>query len=60
VANVIFLVTSGKGRLELPSAAPAAYRDIMNACLQYEAYRRPSFVQLEGMLQSALLAEGEA
>eukprot|EP00193_Tetraselmis_chui_P008449 CAMPEP_0177768712 /NCGR_PEP_ID=MMETSP0491_2-20121128/9877_1 /TAXON_ID=63592 /ORGANISM="Tetraselmis chuii, Strain PLY429" /LENGTH=431 /DNA_ID=CAMNT_0019285557 /DNA_START=335 /DNA_END=1630 /DNA_ORIENTATION=- len=60
VANVIFLVTSGKGRLELSSAAPAAYRDIMNACLQYEAYRRPSFVQLEGMLQSALLAEGEA
>eukprot|EP00191_Tetraselmis_sp_GSL018_P002206 CAMPEP_0177598194 /NCGR_PEP_ID=MMETSP0419_2-20121207/12187_1 /TAXON_ID=582737 /ORGANISM="Tetraselmis sp., Strain GSL018" /LENGTH=714 /DNA_ID=CAMNT_0019090559 /DNA_START=138 /DNA_END=2283 /DNA_ORIENTATION=+ len=34
--NIIFLVTSGKGKLELPEDAPEAYKELTTRCLNFE------------------------
>eukprot|EP00193_Tetraselmis_chui_P008054 CAMPEP_0177758852 /NCGR_PEP_ID=MMETSP0491_2-20121128/4412_1 /TAXON_ID=63592 /ORGANISM="Tetraselmis chuii, Strain PLY429" /LENGTH=689 /DNA_ID=CAMNT_0019274627 /DNA_START=84 /DNA_END=2153 /DNA_ORIENTATION=- len=50
--NIIFLVTSGKGKLELPEDAPQEYKDIMNSCLDYDPEKRPTFKELGDLLQA--------
>mmetsp|Transcript_6568 Transcript_6568/g.17039 ORF Transcript_6568/g.17039 Transcript_6568/m.17039 type:complete len:92 (+) Transcript_6568:22-297(+) len=52
VGNIIFLVTSGQGKLELPPEAAEEYKDIMNACLDYDPSKRPTFKELSSRLQA--------
>mmetsp|Transcript_11043 Transcript_11043/g.27783 ORF Transcript_11043/g.27783 Transcript_11043/m.27783 type:complete len:122 (-) Transcript_11043:412-777(-) len=52
VGNIIFVVTSGQGKLELPPEAAEEYKDIMNACLDYDPSKRPTFKELSSRLQA--------
>ncbi|EFN57037.1 hypothetical protein CHLNCDRAFT_143747 [Chlorella variabilis] len=56
--HVVFLVTSGKGALALPEGAPRGYQALMDACLQRDHQKRPSFEELVSRID-ALLAAGE-
>jgi hypothetical protein len=57
-AQVIFAITCGRERLELPSDAPAGYAALTTACTDPERMNRPGFdeilKQLEGLLADEL------
>ncbi|EFN56147.1 hypothetical protein CHLNCDRAFT_144818 [Chlorella variabilis] len=55
--NIIYRVTSGSGRLELPSDAPAGFKALVEACLNTDRHQRPDFPSVLSTLDCLLAQE---